>query len=72
MTFEQMYAKLDEIVKKLEGQGVGLEESIKLFNDGLELSRKCLESLNQSKGKILLLTDELNKLTEEFNPDGRN
>lgn len=72
MTFEQMYAKLDEIVKKLEGQGIGLEESIKLFNDGLELSRKCLESLNQSKGKILLLTDELNKLTEEFNPDGRN
>ena len=72
MTFEQMYAKLDEIVKKLEGQGVGLEESIKLFNEGLELSRKCLESLNQSKGKILLLTDELNKLTEEFNPDGRN
>lgn len=72
MTFEQMYAKLDEIVKKLEGQGVSLEESIKLFNDGLELSRKCLESLNQSKGKILLLTDELNKLTEEFNPDGRN
>lgn len=72
MTFEQMYAKLDEIVKKLEGQGVGLEESIKLFNDGLELSKKCLESLNQSKGKILLLTDELNKLTEEFNPDGRN
>lgn len=72
MTFEQMYAKLDEIVKKLEGQGVGLEESIKLFNDGLQLSRKCLESLNQSKGKILLLTDELNKLTEEFNPDGRN
>lgn len=66
MSFEQMYAELDAIVKKLEGQGVGLEDGIKLFNDGIEISRKCLESLNESKGKIQLLTDELNKLTEDF------
>jgi exodeoxyribonuclease VII small subunit len=69
MSFEKMYGELDGIVKKLESQNIDLEESIKLFNDGIELSKKCLESLNESKGKILLLTDELNKLTEEFKID---
>lgn len=66
MSFEETYTELENIVKKLEGQKVSLEESLHLFNKGIELSRKCLEFLNESKGKILLLTDELNNLTEEF------
>lgn len=69
MSFEKMYADLDSIVKKLETQNVDLEESIKLFNDGIEISKNCLKSLNESKGRIMLLTDELNKLTEEFKID---
>lgn len=66
MNFEETYAELESIVKKLESQKVSLEESLALFNKGIELSRKCLEFLNESKGKITLLTDELNNLTEEF------
>lgn len=69
MNFETTYAKLDEIVKKLEGQKVSLEESISLFNEGIELSKSCLVYLSESKGKIKLLTDELNNLCEEFKLD---
>jgi len=69
MNFETAYSKLEEIVKKLEGQNVSLEESIALFNDGIELSKECLTFLNESKGKIQLLTDELNNLCEEFKPE---
>lgn len=69
MNFETAYSKLEEIVKKLEGQNVSLEESIVLFNSGIELSKECLKFLNESKGKILLLTDELNNLCEEFKPE---
>ena len=69
MNFETAYSKLEEIVKKLEGQNVSLEESISLFNDGIELSKECLTFLNESKGKIQLLTDELNNLCEEFKPE---
>ncbi len=69
MNFETAYSKLEEIVKKLEGQNVSLEESIALFNDGIELSKVCLDFLNESKGKIKLLTDELNNLCEEFKPE---
>ena len=69
MNFETAYSKLEEIVKKLEGQNVSLEESIALFNSGIELSKECLKFLNESKGKIPLLTDELNNLCEEFKPE---
>ena len=69
MNFETAYSKLEEIVKKLEGQNVSLEESIALFNSGIELSKECLKFLNESKGKIQHLTDELNNLCEEFKPE---
>ena len=69
MNFETAYSKLEEIVKKLEGQNVSLEESIALFNSGIEFSKECLKFLNESKGKIQLLTDELNNLCEEFKPE---
>ena len=69
MTFEEMYVELENVTKKLDDKDVSLEESIALYNKGIELSNKCLESLNESKGKILLLTDELKKLTEEFTID---
>ena len=69
MTFEEMYVELENVTKKLDDKDVSLEESIALYNKGIELSKKFLESLNESKGKILLLTDELKKLTEEFTID---
>lgn len=69
MTFEEMYVELENVTKKLDDKDVSLEESIALYNKGIELSKKCLKSLNESKGKILLLTDELKKLTEEFTID---
>ena len=69
MNFETAYSKLEEIVKKLEGQNVSLEESIALFNSVIELSKECLKFLNESKGNIQLLTDELNNLCEEFKPE---
>ena len=48
---------------------MGPDESIALFNEGIELSKVCLKFLNDSKGKIKLLTDELNNLCEEFKPE---
>ena len=69
MNFETAYSKLEEIVKKLEGQNVSLEESIALFNSGIELSKECLKFRDESKGKSQLLTDELNNLCEEFKPE---
>lgn len=63
--FEESIQELENIVKKLEVD-TPLEESVKYFERGIELSKICLETLKAEKGKLSLLIDDLNNLTEQF------
>ena len=56
-TFEQLYAKLDERVAKLEQGGLSLEESIALYEEGMELARECQERLDAAELKITALRE---------------
>lgn len=49
MTFEQALKKLEEVVKKLEDKDLNLDDAVKLYNEGLELSKVCYEQLKQSE-----------------------
>ncbi|ADL68825.1 exodeoxyribonuclease VII small subunit [Thermoanaerobacterium thermosaccharolyticum] len=53
--FEKNMDKLEEIVKKLEKGNLPLEESFKLFKEGLLLSQKLNNVLNDIEGKITML-----------------
>ena len=55
MTFEQAYKMLEEIANKLEGADVTLDESIKLFEEGVRLSKYCSLVLDKAKQKIEIL-----------------
>lgn len=68
VTFEQSLQKLEEIVHTLEGD-ISIDEAIKLFEDGIELSKKCVEELKAEKGKLSILTNEIKNLTEELSLD---
>ncbi|MDR3216509.1 MAG: exodeoxyribonuclease VII small subunit [Clostridiaceae bacterium] len=68
MEFEKLLNELEGVVKKLES-GANLDESIELFKKGIGLSRDCIANLNQSKGRILALTDEMNNVTAELKLD---
>lgn len=58
-TFESSLKELERIVSKLEDGELPLEESLKLFEDGVKLSRECQERLNQAERRIeILLKDE--------------
>ena len=58
-TFETSLMDLEKIVRELEQGDLSLEESLKLFEDGVKLSRQCQERLNQSERRIeVLLKDE--------------
>jgi len=58
-TFEASLKELEKIVRKLEDGDLALEESLKLFEDGVKLSRECQERLNQAERRIeVLLRDE--------------
>lgn len=62
-TFESSLGDLEKIVRKLEDGDLSLEESLKLFEDGVKLSRECQERLNQAERRIeVLLKDSDGKL----------
>ena len=54
--FEDQLAKLEEIVDRLEDESVGLEEALGLFEDGMDLARRCrarLEEVEQRVSQLL-------------------
>lgn len=63
--FEEALSELETIVRKLEGD-LPIDEATKAFERGIQLSKTCMDELKEEKGKISLLVDDMNKLTEEF------
>ncbi len=50
--FENKIKKLEEIVEKLENGELSLDESIKLYTQGVNLSAECKKTLNEAELKI--------------------
>lgn len=65
MNFEESVKRLEEIVKKLESGEVKLDEVNSLFSEGAEIAKNCYKLLNESKGKITVLREDLDKLVEK-------
>ena len=59
LSFELALKKLEESVEQLESGELELEESIKVFEQGIELSLFCRKELNQAEGKIQRLVKNL-------------
>jgi exodeoxyribonuclease VII small subunit len=60
MKFEDALKTLEDIVEKLESGSLELEESIRLFEQGVKLSLYCQQQLQQAEGKIQRLVKNLN------------
>jgi exodeoxyribonuclease VII small subunit len=72
MDFEKKLSRLEEIVNKMEKGDLALEESLRLFEEGVKLSRECHQKLNdaESKVKLLVSMDQNGKATTtNFSPD---
>lgn len=54
-TFEAALRQLEDIVQRLEKGELPLEESLRLYEDGIRLSRYCHTKLEEAEGKIELL-----------------
>lgn len=69
MDFEKKLKRLEEIVGTMEKGSLPLEESLKLFEEGVKLSKDCHEQLSKAeqKVKLLLSVDEDGKsVTKDF------
>ena len=70
LSFEQSMSRLEEIVGKLEQGACGLDESLKLFEEGAKLVGSCNQMLDQAEQKVdLLLNDETGQ-EEPFGQEG--
>ena len=58
LTFEQQMKKLQDIFEKLESGDVDLDASIRLYEDGLKLSKEL-------KKQLLVFEDKIEKLGQE-------
>ena len=62
--FEAALARLEEIVSSLESGELGLEQSLKLFEEGVKLARVCNARLEEAERKVeVLLKDKNGKMT---------
>jgi len=50
--FEEYLSKLENIVKQLEEGDLSLDDSVKLYEEGMSISKLCLEKLDSTKQKI--------------------
>jgi exodeoxyribonuclease VII small subunit len=60
--FDANLEKLRSIVDKMEQGGLGLEESLKLFEEGIGLSGKLFETLNHSEGRVEELLSTMDRI----------
>lgn len=51
-TFEESLKKLETIVEQLEKGDLALENSLKLFEEGVSLSSACKQELDAAEGKV--------------------
>ena len=59
-SFESLFSELESVVAKLEAGDLSLDESLALFQRGMELSKKCTELLEKAELRIKELVPQAN------------
>lgn len=70
MTFEAALARLEEIVRALDGGAAPLDESLALFEEGVKLVKLCSGKLDaaEQKVKVLVRGEDGNMEERDFAP----
>lgn len=63
MTLEEKFAKLEEAVEKLEAEDISLEESFRIYKEGMELLKQCNADIDKVEKQVMQLNAE-GELTE--------
>jgi len=57
-SFEDALSRLEAIVNELEDESIPLEKSIKLYEEGIELSKMCTDKLEKAELRIKKVASE--------------
>ena len=56
--FEESLAELEQLVERMEQGNLALEESLRLFEHGVKLTRSCQKALKEAEQKVQILLEE--------------
>lgn len=63
--FEEAMTKLEQLAGELEKGNLSLDESVKKFEEGMALSKKCNEILEKAEKRISILIEDQDGIKEE-------
>ena len=58
LTLEESFARLDELVEKLEDRDVPLEKSFQIYKEGMDLLKKCNEKIDLVEKKMRQINED--------------
>jgi exodeoxyribonuclease VII small subunit len=58
--FEEALAELNQLVNTMESGDISLEDSLKHFERGIQLTRQCQKALEEAQQKISILSEKEN------------
>ncbi len=64
-SFEEKLSRLEEVANLLEQEDLGLDESISLFEEGVKLSKECLNVLQKAELKVTELKKQISDIKKE-------
>lgn len=64
-SFEELMESLEEIVRTLEKGDLNLDKSVEKFEEGMKISKKCNEILENSEKRISILLENNGEMKEE-------
>lgn len=70
LDYESAVAELESLVERLEQGDISLEESLKLYESGVLLTRDCQEALQNAEQKVQMLLQQSGQTTlVDFDPN---
>lgn len=57
LTLEQMFEKLEESIQKLELEDISLEDSFKIYREGMKLIQTCNDKIDKVEKEVLKLSE---------------
>lgn len=57
-SLEELFEDLDQVVSKLEGEDISLEESFQLYQRGMEMLKECNETIDTVEKKVQMLDED--------------
>lgn len=57
-SLEDSFQELETIIEKLEDEEISLEESFKLYQEGIKLVKKCNSSIDKVEKELIVISEE--------------